>query len=367
MQSKALKAAAARVSAGLIMAGAACAPAMAKPGAIYTVGKVQVGAIAEDAVQAKDKAIAQGQEKALRVLLKRLALFDAYNRFPRLEATQVERMMDGLSVRNERNSATQYLATLDFSFQPNAVKDTLNRFGIAFTDERSPEVVVLPVLVENRAVKPAGRNPWQKAFDGLDVEHMLTPMKIVPPRPDFAPLAPNSTPASASSAIETLKLQYHSQYLVLAYAELEAAAGAMNVRLMGSDASGEVKLSRRYRVFDRDLVEASERAARISAKTIEDRWKLARFASEGTLNGPAELTRVEISAEFAGAKEWRQMRAKLQRAPGLQGFEVKSLNARGAVISLEFPGGADRLARVLQPQGMILEDRGGEWTLTARQ
>jgi hypothetical protein len=338
MQSKALKAAAARVSAGLIMAGAACAPAMAKPGAIYTVGKVQVGAIAEDAVQAKDKAIAQGQEKALRVLLKRLALFDAYNRFPRLEATQVERMMDGLSVRNERNSATQYLATLDFSFQPNAVKDTLNRFGIAFTDERSPEVVVLPVLVENRAVKPAGRNPWQKAFDGLDVEHMLTPMKIVPPRPDFAPLAPNSTPASASSAIETLKLQYHSQYLVLAYAELEAAAGAMNVRLMGSDASGEVKLSRRYRVFDRDLVEASERAARIS-----------------------------ISAEFAGAKEWRQMRAKLQRAPGLQGFEVKSLNARGAVISLEFPGGADRLARVLQPQGMILEDRGGEWTLTARQ
>jgi hypothetical protein len=352
---------------GLVLVGALCVPAWAKPGPVYTVGRVQVSAIADDAVQAKEKATAQGQERALRLLLKRLTPFDSYNRFPKLDAAQVERLTDGYSVRNEKNSSTQYLASLDYNFQGNAIKDMLNRFGLTYTLERSEEISVLPVLVQGGAVKPPGRNPWQKAFDALDLDHMLTPMKVVPPRPDFTAPTFASPTAGAPSLVETLKLQYHTQNLVVAYADLDEAGGALNVRIMGSDSSGNLLLIRRFRIFDRDLEEASARGAQIVANIIEDRWKLTKLASQGALGAPSQLERIEITAEFGGVKEWGQMRAKLQRAPGMQGFEVKSLFARGASISLEYPGGAERLGKVLTPQGMILENRGGEWTLTARQ
>jgi hypothetical protein len=365
MAGKGRRAAAFGFIGGLVLAGAGWGPAQARSGPIFTVGRVSVSATAADAVKAKDKAIAQGQEKALRLLLKRLTPFSAHNRLPLMEAGQAERMIDGMSVRSERNSSTQYLATLDFTFQSRAVTRMLNRLGLPYASERSPQISVLPVLVEKGVLKPAGRNPWQKSFDSLDLDHMLTPMKVVPPRPDFIAPTFNGASAGAPSLMETLKFQYRAKHMVLAYADIDRNAGALNVRLMGTDPAGEISLTRRYKIYDQDLAEVTRRAARISAQMIQDRWKLTRLAAQGALDGPSELERMDVTAEFTGAREWRKMHAALRQAPGMRGLEVKSLYARGASISLQYPGGPQRLAKVLQRYGIVLESRGGGWTLSA--
>ena len=48
-------------------------------------------------------------------------------------------------MRSERNSATDYIASLDFSFQSKGVRDLLRREGIPFTDEQAPAVTLVPV------------------------------------------------------------------------------------------------------------------------------------------------------------------------------------------------------------------------------
>jgi hypothetical protein len=70
--------------------------------------------------------------------------------------------------------------------------------------------------------------------------------------------------------------------------------------------------------------------------------------------------------QFSGLKQWQDMRSRLQRIPGLQGLDVKSLNARGASISVEFAGGASRLAQAAQSQGLSIDQRGGEFVLMTR-
>ena len=47
-------------------------------------------------------------------------------------------------MRSERNSSTDYIASLDFSFQAKAVRDLLRREGIPFTDEQAPALTVIP-------------------------------------------------------------------------------------------------------------------------------------------------------------------------------------------------------------------------------
>lgn len=347
-----------------LAATGASALAEVGPGPVYTVANVAVRASAEDAVKAKDKAIVQGQEKALRLLLARLTPFRVHNRFPRLEAAQAERMTDGFSVKNERNSSTEYLATLDFSFQQKEVKDLLNRFGLTHTTERSPEITVLPVLT---GVAAGASNAWRKAFEGVDGEHMLTPLKVVAPRPDFTP-PPFKGPADAAAGVvEALKLQHQTQLLVLAQAEVDAAAGVLDMRLTGSDPVGALRLTRRFKIRDRTPDEAAALAAQIAARVIEDRWKLARLAPPAAARETRAAANVEFAVEFAGVREWREMRARLERTPGVRSLDVKSLQARGATISLYFPGGAEALSRMLTSQGMVLEDRGGEWLLTAQQ
>lgn len=119
----------------VLAAFAAAAPqAIARGGKVFTVANYPVEATAENAVAAKDKAHAEGQQAALGALLKRLVPVTAYNRLDRLKTFRAADFIDGVAVRSERNSRTRYIASLDFSFQADAVRDLLHREGVPFVE-----------------------------------------------------------------------------------------------------------------------------------------------------------------------------------------------------------------------------------------
>src|SRR5262245_16131822 len=76
---------------------------------VYTVGNYPVDADAGNAVAAKEKALAEGQEAAFRSLLKRLVPVTEYDRLKRLSALKSGGFFEGVSVRSERNSSTRYI------------------------------------------------------------------------------------------------------------------------------------------------------------------------------------------------------------------------------------------------------------------
>ncbi len=342
-------------------------PALAKRAPTpYTVAKVSVVADAKNAVVAKQNALAMAQQDALRILLKRMTHWRAHGRLPVLEHAMVDRMINGFSVRRESNSATRYMATLDFDFEPHAVRDLLNRFGLPYIDQQAPLVLLLPVLLEAGGLKRGTKNPWYAALAAVDSEHALTPVKLAPPRQDFSPSVIENLSKHSRELFETLKYQYRAENLVLAAAEVDAQATQLQVRLVGHDAVGSFTLSRTYRVYDRDLDEAAAMAAEVSMKIIEGRWKTTRLASLGALAEPVPVETVTLTAQFSGLREWREMRTRLQRVPGVQAIDIKALNARAAELSLDYPGGAGGLAQAAPSQGLAVEQRGREWVLVTR-
>ena len=94
---------------------------------VFTVGNYPVEARADNAVAAKNQALADGQQAAFRSLLKRLVPVTAYPRIKSARPIKAGDLIDGYKVRSERNSATHYIASLDFSFQSKAVRDLLRR------------------------------------------------------------------------------------------------------------------------------------------------------------------------------------------------------------------------------------------------
>ncbi len=349
----------------LIMLAAPCAHAQGGQGSLFTVSKVTVQAEAQDAVEAKQIAIAEGQKKALYSLMKRLTGFSSHNRLPQLDDASIERMVDGLQVRQERSSGTVYLAQLDYNFRANAVKDLLNRFGISYIVERAPEVLVLPVYIAGGVIQPSEKNPWLQAWSRLDLSNSLSPVKLVQPRPDLTVDAARAASASPQS-MEAINYQYRAQYLVLALAEIDERGG-LKVRLAGRDAVGALRLERSFKPYGEEPSVAAEDAARIALKVFEGRWKLRRLASQGALDGGLqELIQVELTAQFAGLKEWRAIKDRLQKLPGVQGLDIKAVNPRGAKIVLEFPGGADRLAKTALNHGLALEGGDGAWLLRSQ-
>jgi hypothetical protein len=91
---------------GLLL-GLATGPAAAEDTNVFVIGNYPVEAHAADAVTAKEHAITDGQQAAFRSLLKRIVPVTSYNRLKQIRTTPAGPLIEGFSVRSERNSATQ--------------------------------------------------------------------------------------------------------------------------------------------------------------------------------------------------------------------------------------------------------------------
>jgi Uncharacterized protein conserved in bacteria (DUF2066) len=363
MRGRAGKAALLLAAALALVAGAQKAASAADE--VFTVGNYPVEARADNAVTAKTKAMADGQQSAFRSLLKRLVPVTAYQRLRQLPPFPAGDLVEGVKVRSERNSSTDYIANLDFSFQSKGVRDLLRREGIPFTDEQAPALTLVPLWRSGASTAPKGEAAWTNVWKGLDLEHALTPVKLQPLKKEIAPDAVNALAEGNGSAIRALVAAYGSELVLLAVAEQDLAARRLNVTLTGRDAVGAFMLRRAYRLDAADPGYTSELAAVVSLGIIEGRWKAIKSPGGGgavakAASGDSDLL---IAVEFRGMSEWQDISRKLSATPGIEELEVAGLSARGARVTLRYAEGAERLADALARQGLNLRNTGGNWVL----
>jgi len=345
-----------------VLAWATCiagsAPAAAAE-SVFTVGNYPVEARADNAVAAKDRALSEGQDAAFRSLLRRLVPVTAFARLKQLPTVRAGDLVEGVKVRSERNSATDYIANLDFSFQSKAVRDLLRREGIPFTDEQAPPVTLVPVWIAGGAAKADAA--WTAVWSGLDLEHALTPGKLQALKADVTADTITALVTGDGGALRTLARAYQSELVLLAAAAPDPAGGRLNVTLTGRDAVGAFTLKRSFRLDRADPGYSSELAAVVLMRILEGRWKSVRAAGVGAAATGSDLL---IAVEFRGMAEWQEISRKLSAIAGVEELEVAGLSARGARVTLRYAEGAERLAQSLSQQGLGLRNVAGKWVLS---
>lgn len=349
------------IFAGAMLSGAGpAAAAQPSPDAAFTIGNYPVDATAADAVKAKERALADGQQAAFRSLLKRIVPVTAYQRLKRLPAIKAGDFIDGVSVRSERNSSTQYIASLDFSFQPKAVRDLLKREGVPFVDAQAPEIVIVPVM------QGASAGQWKEAWQGLDVAHALTPAKLDSLKTTIAPDTVKMTLAGDGGSQRILSPEYNSERVVLAVADIDQSAKKLIVTLAGTDAVGPFAWKKSYRLGS-DPQYAMELAAVVGLGVLEGRWKAVKSVGRGGAEALAEPSEsVQLTAEFQSLAQWNDLRRQLMATPGVDNVNITAISARSADILLSYPGGPSRLADAVAAQGLALVSQSGSWTLRSR-
>jgi Uncharacterized protein conserved in bacteria (DUF2066) len=358
------------------LAGLLVAPAAAEdPDAPYTVGNYPVEAKAANAVAAKEQALADGQQAAFRSLLKRLVPVTAYKQLTRVSGVKVADLVSGISVRSERNSSTAYYASLDFSFQPDAVRALLSGQSIPFVEKQAPPLTVVTVLLQGNPLTASNdRGLWRRAWSSLDLTHTITPVDIKDLKPSIQTDTVEALLSGQDGALRKLKTDYGTGLVILAVAEPDMASKKLNVTLAGNDAVGGLLLKRTYRITDNDLDYASQLAAVVSLGILEGRWKAVKAGIsqaaapasgmpvwEASTGGAGED--VTLIAEFGNSDQWDQMRAQLLDTPGVDALNIGAVTERSADISLKYPGGGRSLASALNPRGLDLINTGTGWVL----
>jgi hypothetical protein len=346
--------------AGAILGAAFLASPAQAADNVYTVANYPIEASAENAVAAKDRAIADGQQAAFRSLLKRLVPVTQFPRVKKLASVRAAELIEGVRVRSERNSRTDYIASFDFTFQAKSVRDLLRREGIPFVDEQAPVVTLVTVWRGPGGDEAAWTNVWR----GLDLENALTPIDLQPVRKDIRAEAVDGIVRGDPSSIRVFAGTYATEYMVVAVGQQDAASGKLTVILVGRDAVGALFLERTYRV-DADPAYTRELSAVIALRTLEGRWKAIKSRA-GPAASDAGAIDFLIAVEFRSMAEWQDISRKLSGTPGVEELDVAGLSARGARVTLRYSGGGEQLAGELANRGLILRSSGGNWVLSLR-
>ena len=145
-----------------------CAPAFAqqKQPSLFTVANVKAAAEAANAVEAKKLATQAAETRAFRLLVSRLADFKSGSRIPDLPAEQVERLVSDIDVRGEGVSGTSYVATFGVTFSERSIASLLRQYGVRPIVDRGPEILIIPVFVEDGTAKSTRPQPMAKRAVG---------------------------------------------------------------------------------------------------------------------------------------------------------------------------------------------------------
>ena len=160
----------------------------------FTVANIAAEAEAGDSVEAKKVATQNAEMRAFRLLLSRILDFRAKPRIPELPPADVERLISGIETRGEGVTSTSYSATFGVSFSERSITALLSHNGAVPILDRGPEILIVPVYIQDGTAAASDRNPWRGALLGLDLSHALVPPRSLPSGRISPPRSPIPTP-----------------------------------------------------------------------------------------------------------------------------------------------------------------------------
>lgn len=352
-----------RLPAAAIALSVFLAPQAARAGA-YDVAGVAVRAHADNAVAAKEEAVAEGRARALQIVLRRLTRAADFDRLPQVGPAEAEALVAYFGIESEQTSATDYIAALSFRFEPAAVQALLSRAGIPFTDEQAAPSLVVPVFRQGEEFSLDRANPVMEAWSTFDLVNTLTPVRL--PQASIADngIDPNAVLARDADTMSTLRYLYRVDSVLVSFCETDRDGTYFVCTLEGAGPVGPVSLREEFSGGS-DPLAAAQAAVGAFLASVEDAWKARNIARRGGAAGFAEGVPVAVAVSFSGLGEWQHIRGRLVALPGVSNVEIRSLNARGALLSVYYAGSEDQLAGAVAGAGMSLSRAGDHWVLHA--
>ncbi|MEJ0063100.1 MAG: DUF2066 domain-containing protein [Alphaproteobacteria bacterium] len=344
--------------------------------ALYTVRDVAVDVTAASAAAARDKAIFDGQRAALAQLLERIGADSGFDP-AKIDNGKITRLVRNFEITNEKSSRVRYIAKLDVSFRPQAVRNLLDGAGAHYMTTASRPVIVLPVSgVDKRAVLWEERTPWRNACESLLRTESLTPV-IIPSgeMSDISAISADDALAGNAKAIEAIAANYNAEFvLVAAFPGGETdPANPLTVIVSRYDANGDNQGQNGLAIPAAPTHEAQLAAAVAQLDKLIKQYRAGTAPIAGHTDGGAapvfdgQENTLPVHASLASLPELTRLRQRLGAVPLIRRADVTSIKNGGANLQLAFQGNIEQLTEALAQQGLTIgQTPEGVWQLQER-
>lgn len=318
---------------------------------LYTIRGVHVDETAASATAARTTAQAKGQKIALMKLMQRLTLAADWPRLPQVDDNTAQNAVRGFQVATEKASSTRYIADLNVSFQPAAVRSLLKGSGILYGETQAKPALVLAIYDKGGApVFWEDANPWRDAIARQDLDGAITPLLTpVGDVQEFVILTTAQAVSGDKTAIAALGDRYGVDDVIVAVARVGADGESIGLTINRYGLGDFTPVKRTYQNLDA--------AASGLIDVLGDLWK------RDTVVAPGEQSHLTAAVIFSSLGQWESIRRGLGATPLVNGLQVEGITANGAEVQISYRGTPEKLALTLAQSNVVLEQSADGWTI----
>lgn len=314
---------------------------------VFEVAKINVDVSAQSTAAARALGLRRGQAQALALVMQRLVKQSEWSLLPSVAELDVEALVEGFRISNEKTGNGRYLATLSVQFKPGPLRDLLRAKGMAVTEVQSRPALLLPVLEDLQGLQAWGEHWWQQEWSGYDIDNSPAPMLL--PLGDLE----DTQIANAEDILigdpeklQALNRRYETDTVVVAHAlaDVEGQLGVTAYIFAADDSDVIVKT---YRTGTPHPEMARLAIADIMSNLAE-RWKsISAVASD-------EKQVLQVRAAYTGLADWTRLLDRLDEADLVRDVSIIELTRSYAYVDLVYIGSLAQLGRNLDQRGLRL-------------
>lgn len=322
----------------------------------YEVRDLEISALAENAVAAKEKALDDGLVAAATRVLGRIAV--DRGDFA-LSPDDAEQLLSGYYHSAEQVGPGGYRGTYTFSFSPLLTRGFLARRGIGVADVAAQPVLLIPVIEaggEHRLWDAAA--PWADALAAHDMEEGLTPIRLPANSARDRAVRADRLLAADIGTLGEFRIRYRTHAAAIAILKTDPGSGRMTVVLKGADGAGPIDTA--VRIDDGTVALAAATVANL----LSARWKSVAAGSGEIRSAAGNSLSVRVLLS-GGPAEWAELQARLAASGVIDGMAVEGMGETSGNIVLWYAGRLDALPGRLAKAEVDLFEAGGSWLLQA--
>lgn len=346
----------------LVLLAASAWPAMAQMTDAFSVSGVAVDVRAASAAAAREQALAEGQQIALRRVLERLVPAAYHDRLPAPSPAEIAALVRDVGIESEKASSVRYIANLSVRFRGDAIRGFLRAAGLPYAEARRQPVVVLPVYTEGAEATLWGDpNPWRYVWARRRSEGLVPIIVPLGELADVTAVSAEQALAADPAALAAVAGRYGATDTLVALAVAPPTdGGAVEVRLFASGPG--VPLPERSS-FQYVAAEGETRDALLARAAADVVFAVGEaYKRENLLEFDRGATMATV-VPLGGLDDWLTVRRRLDRVPQVRAYQVVSLNRTNAALLLDFVGDQQQLQTALMRNGLELAWADGQWLM----
>jgi hypothetical protein len=328
-------------------------------GNTFTIGGIEVDVTGADAVQARQQAIREARQKAVRLLVERMVPAQDRAKVPPVSDQRLDSMVRGVEFARERTAGNRYIATLGVVFSGEPVKQWLGEAGISIAETVARSALVVPLWKDKDGLQALDeRNTWRDAWSGLDTLGTAVPVALIRgDQLDQDAMTVEQAYVGDVTALARLNERYRAPTVIVAIAEGDKA-GPIKVGGVRYDMQTGAR-SEVMTLTVPDPSQLGDAAKKIHAKLDEDWRGLATVRRD-------QQAGLDVVVPLRALADWVQVRQRLGGIPAIRTVSVRTLEADRAELHLDYYGSAEDLQKVLNQAGLQLEKDADKWRLQPR-